>query len=387
MLDQPKYPVDDPIPASVQAFCNLAQPYAPDEANQALFIEAMAAITDWHIRHSPWYARFARQQSVNPDRIKTLADTIALPPVPAEFFKAHEIRSIHADQVAEHMTSSGTSGQKSQIFFDRFTIDHAREMVRRVMRVRGVEDSQPAHYLVNAYEPFSGFKVGTSRTNQFLMQFAPVAEDFWSLRHIGDGKHEFDAFGAIAKLKQWAAGNTPVRIIGFPAFTYFLLQRMRQMQEDHLTLPAGSMVLFGGGWKGYADQAISKPELAQQIEQQLGIPPESVVESYGAVEHAIPYVDSPKHRLHQPSYSRVVIRDVRTMQPVADGTPGFLSFISPYITSTPAHSVVMGDLAIRHPADPDLEPDHPTPWFEILGRAGTASNKSCAAAAAEMLKS
>jgi hypothetical protein len=27
-----------------------------------------------------------------------------------------------------------------------------------------------------------------------------------------------------------------------------------------------------------------------------------------------------------------------------------------------------------------------TPWFEILGRAGTSKNKSCAIAAAELLK-
>src|SRR5690606_9437233 len=117
-----------------------------------------------------------------------------------------------------HMTSSGTSGQKSQMFFDAFTLDGARAMVDRIMQERGFASPDPAHYLVNAYEPYAGFKVGTSNTNQFLMSYAPVAEQFWTLRHIGQDRHDFDPFGAIRSLQEWATGNTPVRIIGFPAF-------------------------------------------------------------------------------------------------------------------------------------------------------------------------
>ena len=85
-------------------------------------------------------------------------------------------------------------------------------------------------------------------------------------------------------------------------------------------------------------------------------------------------------------WSRVLVRDARTLAPVPDGQPGFLSFLSPYITSVPAHSVVMGDLAVRHPAG-SCGCGCPTPWFEVLGRAGTSSNKSCAAAAADLLPS
>ena len=47
-------------------------------------------------------------------------------------------------------------------------------------------------------------------------------------------------------------------------------------------------------------------------------------------------------------------------------------------------ALVMGDLALLHPAG-SCACGTPTPWFEILGRAGTSSNKSCAAAAAELL--
>lgn len=374
------------IPESVQRFCSIPDAYAPDAEHEALFVTAMREVTALHIERSPWYRRFAEQNGVVVAQLKSMADIIDLPPVHANFFKYHEIRSIPLDRVFVHLTSSGTSGQKSQMFFDEFSIGKARAMVDHAMAARGVVSATPAHYLVNAYEPFAGIKVGTSNTNQYLMRYAPVAEQFWSLRHIGDGQHEFDSFGAIARLQTWAAGQTPVRIIGFPAFVHFILERMRALRTDPLQLPEGSLVIFGGGWKGHADKAVPKNRLFAAIETLLGVPSERIVETYGSVEHSIPYVDCREHHLHQPTWSRVLVRDLKTLKPVPDGTPGFLSFISPYITSVPAHSVVMGDLAIRHPAGDCACTDHPTPWFEVLGRAGISANKSCAAAAAELLK-
>jgi hypothetical protein len=259
-------------------------------------------------------------------------------------------------------------------------------MVDRAMRARGLFSDEAVNYLVNAYEPFEGMKVGTSNTNQYLMRYAPAADQFWTLRHIGGARHEFDSFGAISRLEAWAKKGTPVRIIGFPAFLHFILDRMRLMKSNGLELPAGSRVILGGGWKGYADRAVSKEDLYGAVGRQLGIPSECIVETYGSVEHSVPYVDCESHHLHQPTWSRVVVRDLKTLKPAPDGTPGFLSFVSPYITSAPAHSVVMGDLAVRHAAGDCSRGDHPTPWFEVLGRAGISQNKSCAAAAAEFLK-
>ena len=386
MLNQPDDGVSTDIPESVQGFCSIPEAYARDESYEDLFIAAMREVTALHMERSPWYRSFAEQNRVLPDSLQNMDDIKALPPVHANFFKFHEIRSIQLSRVATHLTSSGTTGQKSQMFFDMFTIEHAREMVDKAMQARGVLSNAPAHYLVNAYEPFEGIKVGTSNTNQYLMRYAPVAEQFWTLRHIGGGRHEFDPFGAAERLATWATGSTPVRIIGFPAFLHFILERMRALGMKNLRLSQGSLAIFGGGWKGHADKAIPKEALYADIERQLGIPSERIVETYGSVEHSVPYVDCRVHHLHQPTWSRVVVRDLKTLQPVADGTPGFLSFISPYITSAPAHSVVMGDLAIRHGPDDCPCGDHPTPWFEVLGRAGISTNKSCAAAAAELLK-
>ncbi|MCX8027556.1 MAG: hypothetical protein N3A62_06855 [Thermodesulfovibrionales bacterium] len=386
MIDEPLRPVSVDIPQSIVRFCSLDSPYEPDEKTDIFFIEAMRDVIALHIEHSPWYSEFANQNNIRPEFIKTIDDLIAIPLLPANFFKYHAIRSIHSSQVFLHLTSSGTTGQRSQIFFDEFTITKAREMVDTVMKYRGVVSDEQANYLMNAYEPYEGFEVGTSNTNNYLMKYAPVANQFWSLRYVGSGKHDFDLFGCIETLKKWQSDGKPVRIIGFPAFLYFILERMRELKVKDIKLPKGSLVFFGGGWKGHADKEIPKAQFYEQIQNQLGIESQNIVESYGSVEHSIPYIDCPLHHLHQPVWSRVIVRDVKTLKPVPDGQKGFLSFLSPYITSVAAHSVIMGDMAVKHPAGSCPLKEYPTPWFEILGRAGTSTNKSCAIAAAEFLK-
>jgi len=373
-----------PAPPSVQRFCARTTPYLPEAETDAEFITAMRDITRWHQERSPWYRALLGQHGVRTEALTTLESLAALPSVHANFFKQHEVLSVPDEKITLHLTSSGTTGQKSQMFFDAFTIGNARRMVDDVMQARGMTGTDPAHYLVNAYEPHEGLRVGTSNTNQYLMRYAPPAEVFWTLRTLGAGTHEFDPFGAVAALQRWARGGTPVRIIGFPAFLHFTLRRMHSLDIPPLRLAPGSAVILGGGWKGHADQAIGKQELHAHIVRQLGIAPDRIVETFGSVEHSIPYTSCSHGRLHAPIWSRVLVRDVATLEPVPDGQSGFLSFLSPYITSVPAHSVTMGDLAVRH-GPGSCGCGNPAPWFEVLGRAGTSSNKSCAAAAAELL--
>ena len=50
----------------------------------------------------------------------------------------------------------------------------------------------------------------------------------------------------------WARGGAPVRIIGFPAFLHFILERMRLTGRENLRLPEGSRV--GDAIAAHADE-------------------------------------------------------------------------------------------------------------------------------------
>jgi hypothetical protein len=96
-------------------------------------------------------------------------------------------------------------------------------------------------------------------------------------------------------------------------------------------------------------------------------------------------VECDHHHLHIPTYERVIIRDVQTLEPLGYGKAGFAQLISPMITSMPSHSILMGDMAVLSPGE-DCPCQHETPFIQIQGRAGTSKNKSCAIAASEMLQ-
>ncbi|MEU1309288.1 acyl-protein synthase [Streptomyces cinnamoneus] len=373
-------PVDVPDPAllpRLQELCDLTDPYACGPAEEELFAAAMAEIHAWHADRSPFfrdlYARTGQDEKYR------------APLVHANFFKRHEVLSIPRDDVHLHLTSSGTTGQKSQMFFDHWTIRSAQRMVARIFDRNGwITPDQPVNYLLSSYEPAPDLKLGTSFTDNYLCDFAPAREVAYALRHTGSG-HEFDPFGTIAALRRYAEDDVPVRILGFPAFLWFALERMRAMGMPPLTLPEGSLILFGGGWKGHSDRQIGKDELYGRITEQLGVPSERIRDTFGSVEHCIPYIECDHHRLHAPVWSRVFIRSTRTLEPLPYGETGYLHLVSPYITSVPAQSVVMGDLASLHPGE-ECGCELDTPWFTHRGRAGVSRNKSCAVAAAELMK-
>jgi phenylacetate-coenzyme A ligase PaaK-like adenylate-forming protein len=318
--------------------------------------------------------------------LKTIEDLVRLPMVPANFFKLHEVVSVPRSAISLHLTSSGTTGQKSQMFFDNWSIKSAQRMVDWIFAHYGwITPADPANYLLYSYQTEADSKLGTAFTDHYLCKYAPIRDVFTALRLTGEGGHEFDCFGTIAALEKFAASGLPVRIFGFPAFLYFTLDRLEKLGIAPMKLHPESLVFLGGGWKGHADKAIEKNDLYARVTRQLGIPDERLRDGFGSVEHCIPYIECRNHQFHIPVWSRVFIRDVRTFEPLSIGERGFLNLVSPYITSVPAHSVLMGDLASLHEAA-ECGCGLTTPYFVVHGRAGTSKNKSCAVAAAEMLR-
>lgn len=381
-------PLSVPDPArlsSVQRLCELKDPYAFGAQAQRLFVKAMAESVEWHRKRSPFYRELISRSRFKTSQLKTVADCARVPFVLANFFKRHEALSIPKDGVFAHFTSSGTTGQKSQIFFDSWSFRSGQRMLDRIFEYHGwVTPEEPANYLLYSYEVEAGSKLGTAYTDNYLCKYAPVKVAFSALRSTGAGSHEFDVFGCIERLKRYEREGLPVRIFGFPAFLYFTLKRMRELKLAPLRLSDRSLVFLGGGWKGHAEQSISKKELYAQIVAQLGIPDARIRDGFGSVEHPIPYIECERHQFHVPVWSQVYIRDVRTLETLSYGQKGFLHLVSPYITSMPAQSVLMGDLASLYPGK-SCPCRLGTPYFTVHGRAGTSKNRSCAMAAAELL--
>jgi phenylacetate-coenzyme A ligase PaaK-like adenylate-forming protein len=365
------------------ALCALPHPYCPESVPAGLFDRAMTEISRFHCQHTPGYAHWLNANGLDVEDLDNLADWSRLPPILASFFKQQLLLSPSGENALE-LTSSGTSGQKSRMRYDQRSLAGAQFMVERIFaHYAWHSPDTPCNYLLLSYEPQGAITLGTAYTDQFLCRFAPINRVVYALRCNGSG-HQFDVFGVISALQSFAEEGLPVRIFGFPAFLWQTLQHMQATGVPELKLPADSLAFFGGGWKTRASEEIPKQQLYERISRQLGIETSRCRDGYGAVEHAVPYIECAHHHFHVPVYARAYVRNPLDFSVQPYDQQGLLGFVSPYISSSPAHAVVMSDLATLHPGSScgcGLVSD----WFELHGRAGTSVGRSCAMAASELL--
>ena len=380
--------VPDPtVLGAVERFCALPHPYRSDAETDRLFVAAMNEIIRWHSDRSALF-RGCWEESGSP-LLETVDDLPRLPFLHANLFKQHELASVDAASVRVVLSSSGTTGVASRMPFDEWSIRATQRMDARTFEFYGwIGSPQPVDYLIFGYEPRPNAgrdaQRGAAYGLDYICAFAPVRTVTYALRNTGQGDHERNIFGCVDAVLRAAQDGVPMRLFGFPAFLLFTLERLEKMGLGPFQLAPGSLVLLGGGWKGNEDSRIGKDALYDRIEQQLGVPPDRIRDIWGSVEHPLPYYECADHHLHVPTWARMLVRSVRTLEVVPPGEPGYLQLVSPYITSAPAPSLLMTDLVAGHPAG-ECGCGLATPWFAVLGRAGTSRNRSCAVAAAELL--
>ncbi len=359
--------------------------YEIDAEKDAGFVEAMRDAVAWHRAASPFYAALCAHHGFTEADLLTNAELPRVPWIFVNTLKRHELLSIDRADVVLNLTSSGTTGQKSQIFFDQGSLDRGLATVDACFGANGLVDRDLAvNYLIFAHDPAHAATRGTSYTDHYLTGFTARRAMYYALKWdeaVGDWAFRVEEVNAT--LEAFAASGAPLRIIGFPAFLHRLVAWRRERGLPVLTFPEGSWVLTGGGWKKDERESIPKPAFRAEVAAALGIREENQRDGYGLVEHGVPYLECSRHRFHVPHFARAVARDVETLEPLPDGQTGFLDLLTPYLLSMPAISLLTSDLAAVHRHCPC---GRTTATIEILGRLGTRKNKGCAIAAAQLLK-
>ncbi len=352
------------------------------EKTDKLFVLAMRESAIFHYNHSSDYKRILDDAAFDPKSINTFDDLIKLPFIPTLYFKHHELFSMPKKRMLIKATSSGTSGTKSEIGMNFKSLMRGLHMMIHLGRYHKLWSLKPTKYIIFGYEPNKKNQMGIAKTAYGFTLMAPALKRTYAIRMTKTG-YEVDLENIKKELIKASKGRTPVRTLGFPAYTYFLLKEMKA-EGIKVKLPKGSLVSVGGGWKQFYSEAVDKQEFYDLVLEVLGVDSKHCVEFFGAVEHPVLYADCSSHHFHVPIYSRIIVRDPDTLKPISNGKMGLLNLLTPMVDATPLLSVMTDDLCILH--DEPCACGLKSPWLEIIGRVGIEDIVTCAAGAEELLK-
>lgn len=367
--------------ASEQLF-DCPRAFAHDRETDQLFERAMHECVRWHATRCEVFARFLEQRGFD-----WKADQYKSEDIPALFvtiFKQHELISVPAGQVKLELTSSGTGGRRSRIVLDQRSYRRILKIVDHIFGSLGmVNRDEAVSYICFTYDPRVAKNVGTAFSDKILTGLTRRKRCFYAIRWNEQQKDfTFDLHLTTHKLVRFARQPEPIRILGFPAY---LWQVCDELDRCGIKLQLGprAFIITGGGWKIHRDREVSKEVFKQRVAQVLGMPETNIRDTFGMVEHGIPYVDCEAGNLHVPIYARARVVDPETLQALPDGSPGLLQLMTPYLSSYPSISLLTTDRAVLHQHCACGRPGH---TLKILGRAGLVKHKGCAISALDLLR-
>jgi len=171
----------------------------------------------------------------------------------------------------------------------------------------------------------------------------------------------FVSGNAVASLRSLPA---PILLLG-TALAFVAL-----FEQGDFPLPAGSMAMETGGYKG-SGLVLTKPELYARFERHLGLEPSAIVNEYGMTELSSQFYTRGLGLPHAgPPWTRVRILDPHSGREVDEGGTGLL-VIHDLANLGSVAAVATRDLAIRRSGN----------TFDLLGRDPAATPRGCSLSA------
>ena len=233
------------------------------QGSEALFVEAMRENAVFQYENCIDYKRILDEFGCDPKNIKTFSDVENLPFIPTLYFKHHQLESMPEKKQLIKATSSGTKGVMSNIGLDFSTLRRGFDMVTRVGKYHKLWSAKPVNYIIFGYQPSKTNKTAVSKTAYGFTFFAPAKSRTFALERSESG-YDLKLDKVEEALERFAKSSFPMRTIGFPAYTYFLLREMKA-KGVRLKMPKGSMVTLGGGWKQFYAEKVDKEEFYELV--------------------------------------------------------------------------------------------------------------------------
>ena len=335
------------------------------EEKSKLFTEYLKELSLKHYQKCENYRKIVDKLNCNLSEIKNYTE---IPFLPVRLFKEFDLKSIPTEEVFKTMTSSGTSGQAvSKIYLDKTTAANQQKTLVKIV---------------------SDF-TGANRMPMLIIDCPSVIKNRNMFSARGAGILGFSIFGAdgtyaldddmnidIPKIEAFLEKHKDKKILLF-GFTFMIWQFFyKKLRELNIKLDLSNGILIhGGGWKKLVNEAVSKEEYKQSLNDVCGI--KSVHDYYGMVEQTgCIYMECEYGHLHASIFSDVIIRNPRDFSIAKTGEKGLIQVCSLLPESYPGHSLLTEDEGIVLGED-DCPCGRKGKYFKILGRIKNAEIRGC----------
>ena len=335
------------------------------EEKSKLFTEYLKELSLKHYQKCENYRKIVDKLNCNLSEIKNYTE---IPFLPVRLFKEFDLKSIPTEEVFKTMTSSGTSGQAvSKIYLDKTTAANQQKTLVKIV---------------------SDF-TGASRMPMLIIDSPSVIKNRNMFSARGAGILGFSIFGAdrtyaldddmninIPVIEAFLEKHNGQKILLF-GFTFMIWQFFyKKLKELNIKLDLSNGILIhGGGWKKLVNEAVSKEEYKQSLNDVCGI--KSVHDYYGMVEQTgCVYMECEYGHLHASIFSDVIIRNPKDFSITKTGEKGLIQVCSLLPESYPGHSLLTEDEGIILGED-DCPCGRKGKYFTILGRIKNAEIRGC----------
>ena len=318
----------------------------PTTSDNQLFKQAMQVCYEWHLAHNPSFAN------------------LNLPldePIPVGLFKQINLSTV---QDAPSFSSSGTSGQTTQITIDANTMQRIFAAQVKMFDYWQVLDQRPANFLILAPDPQLFKEAGYAYTFTKMTACAPIQEVVYGCQ--ADLKLDTDLI--TSTLAKWEKTDSPIYVLGLTVlFEHWVLKQLvASHYQGHIRM------ITGGGWKGFT-QVLDRSSIVASLKTLFPQAQVQIHDLFGMTEHPLHYLSCTEQHFHFPLYSRFEV-----LNPSSEITPegeiGLIRLQNPFSTSIPCYDLLTNDLGTWHTG---CQCGLPTPYLNLLGRK-TTSEDTCA---------
>ena len=328
-----------------------------------VFFDIIKSLTKYHYNRSAEYKKILDGDIKN-FNFKNLNE---VPFLPTLLFKNNNLKSINLNQIVKTLTSSGTSGNSSKIFLDKFNATNQTKVLNKIISTVLGKERLPM--LIIDEKPNLEDRSKFNARSAAIHGFSIFGRDHTYLLNP-DGEIDYDLLNNF--LRNFSGKK--FFVFGFTSYVFENLFEKLNLKNVKYEFK-NAVLIHGGGWKKMENKKISNLLFRKNLFEKLKI--KNITNYYGLVEQTGSiFIECERCKSFVSSiFSEVLIRD-KNFNLQKPGNRGLVQLFSVLPTSYPGHSIItedIGEILPKNKIKCSLDATH----FLIHGRSKHSEVRGC----------